>query len=132
MHIGKVVVTFPTSPDQLPASEVAQQVGFDPRSAYLLVGAVGGLGKSLAIWLVDRGARNLVFLSRRANDNDPEGLAVSRELKAMDCSVRMIAGSVNKVDDIKKAIRASPRPIKGVFHLAMAQRVRPPRISVSA
>jgi NAD(P)-dependent dehydrogenase (short-subunit alcohol dehydrogenase family) len=42
---------------------------FDPDSSYVIAGGLGGLGRSIARWLVDRGARNLILLSRSGNKN---------------------------------------------------------------
>lgn len=35
----------------------------------MIAGGLGGLGRSIARWLVDRGARNLILLSRSGEKN---------------------------------------------------------------
>ncbi|KAL5002552.1 hypothetical protein BDV10DRAFT_202156 [Aspergillus recurvatus] len=64
-HLGKLVLS--TEPDE--------EVKVLPRPAtpklradasYLLVGGVGGLGRSLANWMVEHGAKHLILLSRSA------------------------------------------------------------------
>lgn len=37
---------------------------FEARKTYLIGGGLGGLGRSIALWMVSRGARNLILLSR--------------------------------------------------------------------
>ncbi|KAH7110764.1 hypothetical protein EDB81DRAFT_831591 [Dactylonectria macrodidyma] len=123
-HIGKIIMNLPTDSFKLEASVEAQPLRFDPDAAYLLVGGIMGLGKSLATWLVERGARNLVFLSRTASDGTASN-SLTLELQAMGCSVTMVKGSVNRLEDVNGAIKASPMRIKGVFHLAMVQRDSP-------
>ncbi|KPM42830.1 Lovastatin diketide synthase LovF [Neonectria ditissima] len=123
-HIGKVILSLPADSSQLEASPSTQSIKFDADSAFLLVGGIGGLGRSLATWLVERGARNLVFLSRNASD-DPASNALSTELQSMGCSVTLVKGSVNRLEDVRGAIEASPARITGVFHLAMVQRDSP-------
>ncbi|KAF5689873.1 polyketide synthase [Fusarium denticulatum] len=122
-HTGKVVLGMPTDPSNLDSKVTNQSILFDPHASYFLVGGLGGLGKALAVWLVERGAKHLVFLSRSGM-----GMAESRfseELRAMGCSLVVIKGSVNSPEDLDDAISKAPCPIRGVFHLAMVQRDLP-------
>lgn len=45
-------------------SNPLQAVSLDPNATYILVGGLGGLGKAVANLMADRGAHNLLFLSR--------------------------------------------------------------------
>lgn len=72
--------------------------------------------------MVERGAKNLVFLSRNAGLSE-ESKSMSLELESMGSSITMISGSVDNIEDVKRAVAASSIPIKGVFQLAMVQRV---------
>lgn len=83
---------------------------------------MGSLGRSLATWKVERGARNLVFLERGAGLSE-ESKSMSDDLESMGSSITMISGSVNNIEDVKKAVAASSMPIKGAFQFAMVQRV---------
>jgi len=123
-HIGKIVINMPEDAETLGAVPTHQSISFRPDAAYLLVGGAGGLGRSLAIWLVERGAKNLVFLSRSAGTS-AQSSHLARELDSMGCAVTMISGSAINAEDVKKAIVASPAQIKGVFQLAMVQRDSP-------
>jgi hypothetical protein len=89
---------------------------------------LGGLGRSAATWLVERGAKQLVFLSRSAGVST-ESKAISGELESMGCMVTMVRGSVNNIGDVKAAIGASTGLLNGVFHLAMVQKVRDVQIT---
>jgi hypothetical protein len=121
-HIGKVILNLPVDPSTLEASLETQSLRFDPESAYVLVGGLGGLGRSAATWMAERGARRLVFLSRNAGVNTDSD-AISRELESIGCMTTMVRGSVNSITDVEETIRVSPAPIKGVLHFAMTQRV---------
>ncbi|KAM5372640.1 hypothetical protein ACJZ2D_007414 [Fusarium nematophilum] len=105
----------------LEARGTAQNMKFDPDAAYLLVGGSGGLGSALAIWMAEHGAKHLIILSR----SDTADNTVSAELESMGCTVTMVRGSVNKLEDVKEAIDKSPTQIKGVFHFAMVQKDSP-------
>ncbi|KAJ0418664.1 hypothetical protein BJY00DRAFT_324827 [Aspergillus carlsbadensis] len=68
-NIGKTVLTM-SSTDQVTAMvDTKPTCSFDNQSTYLIAGGLGGLGRSIAHWLVDRGARNLILLSRSGNQN---------------------------------------------------------------
>ncbi|KAI4170959.1 MAG: hypothetical protein LQ343_004617 [Gyalolechia ehrenbergii] len=63
-HIGKIVLTTHDD-DQVPViPRGLKPVKFDPNYTYVLSGGLGGLGRSISEWMVDHGARHLVFLSR--------------------------------------------------------------------
>ncbi|KAI7762587.1 hypothetical protein LZL87_008933 [Fusarium oxysporum] len=108
---------MPADPSYLDAKATTQSIRFDPLASYFLVGGFGGLVKALAVWLVERGAKHLVFRSR-------SGMAESKfsaELGAMGCSFIAVKGSVNNLEDVEDAIKKAPCPIRGVFHLSMVQ-----------
>lgn len=119
-HMGKVVLEMSTDLSE-PEVKVKTQIQFDPLASYLLVGGLGGLGRALAVWLVERGAKHFVFLSRSRGGMTGNKLSV--ELEAMGCSLIVVKGSVNNLQDVEEAISKAPYPFKGVFHLAMVQRV---------
>nr|ALQ32976.1 putative polyketide synthase [Fusarium sp. NRRL 25184] len=120
-HIGKVILKMPANSSQLEAKTVTQSIRFDPQASYFLVGGLGGLGRALAVWLVERGAKHLLFLAR----SDTTADRLSAEIEAMGCSVTVVKGSVNNLEDVEDAINKAPYSIKGVFHLAMVQRDSP-------
>lgn len=95
-----------------------RHISFKPDATYLLVGGVRGLGRSIATWLVTRGARSLIIFSRSAG-TDPESKAFTRQLESMGCSISVVAGNVSDMDDVQRAIQSAEKPIRGVFQLAM-------------
>ena len=122
-HIGKVVIKMHGYADLLQPVPTSKTVAFDPKGSYLLTGGFGGLGKSMATWLVEHGARSLTFLSRSAGTSE-DSLMFIKELEKMGCSVAVVAGGADSMDDVQRAVAASAAPIRGVFHLAMVLRVR--------
>lgn len=123
-RIGKVVVRLPEDTEQMPAEELTLDLSLKRNASYLLTGGMGGLGTAISTWLVERGAKSLVFLSRSAGQK-PEDQAFIRELKASGCSVVTVAGHAESAQDIQLAISLAPQPIKGVIHLAMVLRDSP-------
>lgn len=121
-HIGKAVLTFNSSPSRLDVSPHVKRIKFDPAASYILTGGVGGLGRSIATWMVEHGASHLIFLSRTSGISDTSK-SFFAELEEMGCSTAAVAGQVDRKEDVEAAISMSKRPIKGVIHLAMVLQV---------
>jgi NAD(P)-dependent dehydrogenase (short-subunit alcohol dehydrogenase family) len=121
-HIGKIVVTLPEVDKDLKVMSERKELSLRRDRAYLLVGGLGGLGRSVASWLVEKGARHIIFFSRSAGfvpKDDPYFL----ELEAQGCVVQALSGSVSKVADVRKAIKAAGKPIGGVLQASMVLNV---------
>ncbi|KAB8233986.1 uncharacterized protein BDW43DRAFT_310660 [Aspergillus alliaceus] len=118
-HMGKIVVKMPDSPSALPVARVHEMAAYFPADAsYLLVGGLGGLGRAVATWMVEKGARHLVFLSR-SGTNSSENLSFIKTLECQGCDIVAVAGNVADIDDVRRAVSAAKTPISGVIHLSM-------------
>ncbi len=73
-------------------------------ASYLLVGGVGGIGRSIAHWMVDHGARNLILLSRSAGNMEKTGPFIAW-LREAGCRVVAISCDVSSNDDLARALR---------------------------
>ena len=120
-------------------------------ATYLISGGLGGVGLQLAAWLVDRGARRLILLGRRALPNlsqqpsdlsqqpsapnlsqqpsDPtwEPREAIRRLTAAGARVDVVAADVADAQAIAAVLAAIPssHPLRGVFHAAGVSDPRP-------
>ncbi|QKX63237.1 uncharacterized protein TRUGW13939_10406 [Talaromyces rugulosus] len=117
-HIGKAVVTLPQDSSDLVSSPKRAEVSFDSSATYLLTGGLGGVGRAVAAWMAERGARNLIFLSRSAGRGGDD-LSFFAELEALGCTAIPVQGQVQLLEDVERAIAAAPSPIHGILHLAM-------------
>lgn len=124
-HIGKIVVELRDDTGKLHLGNVQASketgVKLDGSASYLLVGGLGGLGRSISIWMVQRGARKLIFLSRSAGMSQKHQDLV-RELESMNCAVQLITGSVTNAADVARAVDAALGPLKGIIQLSMVLR----------
>lgn len=119
-HIGKIVITLPQA-KQMPLLRVKterRELTFRQDRAYLIVGGLGGLGRSVASWMVERGAAHVIFFSRSAGAV-PKDDPYLRELEAQGCAVQTFSGSVAKAGDVARVIRAAGRPIAGVLQASL-------------
>lgn len=95
---------------------------FDPDASYILVGCLGGLGRSFSKWAVQRGARNLIYLSRTGAAN-AEAQQFLDALQFQGVDAKVVKGDVASLEDVKAAVAISDRPIKGVVQGALALHV---------
>ena len=121
-HIGKAVVQMPQDASQISSIPRGNAVEFDPEACYLLTGGLGGLGRSAASWMVEHGARQLIFISRSAGSSQKDQDFFA-ELESMGCSVCPITGDVQNEADLTQVVAKASRPIRGVLHFAMVLRV---------
>ncbi|OBR04132.1 Polyketide synthase [Colletotrichum higginsianum IMI 349063] len=119
VHIPRMYWFGFSDPDVSKALPAARETPmFRDDASYLLVGGFGGLGRSVATWLLEHGARNLVFLSRSAKNPDNESFV--RELESYPgCVVTSVSGDVGNADDVLEAINSAPKPVAGVLQLSL-------------
>jgi acyl transferase domain-containing protein len=100
-----------------------QRAQFAPDGAYLLVGCLGGLGRSLTTWMLERGCRNFIFLAR-SGATKPEAADVVSRLTASGASVQVFSVDASDEKAVSDVVQRVSRrlPIRGVVHAAMVLR----------
>ncbi|TGO73554.1 hypothetical protein BELL_0351g00040 [Botrytis elliptica] len=93
---------------------------FNSSASYILVGCLGGLGRSLTIWMMRRGARHFAFVSRSGLDK-LEAAQLVKSLRKEGASVNVYRADAANEKDLSSVIaqESSERPIRGVVHAAM-------------
>ncbi|KAI1761226.1 putative polyketide synthase [Hypoxylon sp. FL1150] len=100
---------------------------FDRDSTYVIAGGLGELGQSIARWMVDRGARHLLLLSRSGLSNPHAGPLLEElagrgaQISAPSCDIadlNQLQGALNR------ALKTMP-PIRGLIQSAMVLRDAP-------
>ncbi|KAF4334016.1 polyketide synthase [Fusarium beomiforme] len=112
-----LVVKFDHERSLIKIRPTTDDLQFRPDAAYLLVGGLGGLGRSLTRFMYDRGARDFVFLSRSGADKADAAV----HLLDAGAKVRVYRGDVCVKSDVEHLVAdvTSTRPICGVIHAAM-------------
>ena len=95
---------------------------FDPDASYLLVGCLSGVGKIIAEWMLYRGARHLLFLSRSGDDRE-ESRMLAAKLNAQGATVEIVKGHVENSKDVDRAVAHCHSPIRGVVQAALVLEV---------
>nr|QVV57686.1 hypothetical protein [Myxococcales bacterium] len=101
------------------AASPARALVFGPDASYLVTGGLGGLGLTIARWMVERGARRLALMSRRAPS--AAARAEIEAMEAMGAEVLVLAADVAVRADVEAALQAiSARlpPLRGIVHAA--------------
>ncbi|KAI0165413.1 polyketide synthase PksD [Hypoxylon sp. FL1284] len=94
---------------------------FDENAAYVIVGGLGGIGRSIVRWMVSKGAKHLIILSRSgctfqsAQDLVDEIAKDNVKVVTPKCDVSS-AKALSRV--LEQYDRTAP-PIRGCFHAAM-------------
>jgi len=100
----------------VPLSVPAGRFAVRPDAAYLVTGGFGGVGRAVAGWLVERGARELVLVGRTVRE-----LPEAAGWRASGVRVRTEAADVSDevaIAAILRALDADGVPLTGVFHCA--------------
>lgn len=117
---GKMVIS-PNEDDVVlaPARKLSQLL--NPDATYVLIGGTGGLGRGVAQWMVEQGARSIVLVSRSGTATGKVKELVDR---ASAAGASIVIRSCNVVDRasvdelVSKGVEGLP-PVRGVVHGSM-------------
>ena len=100
------------------------ELRFSADASYLLVGCLGGLGRSLTSWMMARGAKNFAFISRSGTDK-AEAAQLVESLKRSGASVKVFRADASNLTDVERVVSDlnAIGPIRGVVHAAMVLQV---------
>ena len=115
-NIGKVVLSFGGG-----EAKNRSDRSTAPRAdaTYLITGGHGALGLEVARWLVQKGARHIVLLSR--GGASPAGEKIAADLAAEGATVASFQADVSNENDVARVlseIRDTMPPLRGVIHAA--------------
>ena len=123
--MGKTVICYSNEDNVLATPQRASKRRFDTNATYLLVGGLGGLGRSIATWMVDHGARHLILLGRSGIKDESarqfvDSLSVRGvQVAAPACDITIESSLVQVLEDCS----SSMPPIKGCIQGSMVLNV---------
>lgn len=93
---------------------------FGDSGSYLITGGLGGLGLTFCEWLVERGARHLVLVGRRATNNlsMPPRLQALRDRGVAVVLAQADVGQAGEVDSLVERFGQEWPSLRGVIHAA--------------
>lgn len=122
-QIGKIVITYRNgiSGIHTPAAPHRAGLTLPADATYLVTGGLGGFGLRTAQWLADKGARNLVLISRSGPTTDAAQAAIAAfqaqgvRVHAAACDVTDRKALARLLDETATTLP----PLKGVVHAAV-------------
>jgi pimaricinolide synthase PimS1 len=90
-----------------------------PRGTVLITGGTGGLGATVARWLVERGAESLLLVSRRGPDA-PRAAELQADLERLGAKVTVVACDVSEREQLREMLARVPaeHPLDAIVHAA--------------
>ena len=86
-------------------------------ATYLVTGGLGMLGRSVAKWLISKGAKQLILTGRNAKPDAAKELFSAEEVDG--ASIEVVACDISRHDDVRRLMRTISKkfpPLKGVVH----------------
>ncbi len=120
-HTGKLVLDMQTLPAPTPRLDApGSESILDPSGTCLVTGGTSGFGLSTARWLVDRGARHVLLLSRGGVRSQTDTLHVEL-MRDQGADVRIVRADVADAPGLTRALDRALTdmpPLKIVVHAA--------------
>lgn len=121
-QIGKIVITYRNGISHVhtPPTHADSRVTLSPDASYLVTGGLNGFGLRTAEWLADRGARNLILISRSGKFSEEAKPILARLHRQ---GVRTVTKACDVTDkaalsDLMQETAVALPPLKGVIHAA--------------
>jgi NADPH:quinone reductase-like Zn-dependent oxidoreductase len=128
-HMGKLVAVSKPGDMVKVISQDRSKNMFRPDASYVLVGGLGGIGRATSQWMVQRGAKNIVFVNRSGLKSN-EAKETVQALEEAGCATTMFSCDISDASSVEaftsKAAQTLP-PIRGVIQGAMVLRVSRPQ-----
>ncbi|KAH7143722.1 hypothetical protein EDB81DRAFT_935118 [Dactylonectria macrodidyma] len=120
-HLGRLILV-PHLGDQVKVVTRPRAVNLgSSASTYLITGGLGGLGRAIALWMVQKGARNILLVSRNAQSH-PDAASLMEQAKNEGCNLQVrncdVSDEQSLLALLDECARAMP-PIRGVVAGAM-------------
>ncbi|EHA21280.1 hypothetical protein ASPNIDRAFT_118598 [Aspergillus niger ATCC 1015] len=121
---GKTVLEMRETDQVMTVLDTKPSYTFGPDATYVIAGGLGGLGRSIARWLVERGARNLILLSRSGPES-PHARSLVEELHERGARAITPACDITNRELLKTVLDVCSQlmpPIKGCVQASMVVR----------
>lgn len=131
-HTGKLIVEFHAD-DVVPVALRSEpKYELNQEATYLIAGGLGGIGRSIARWMVGKKAKNLILLGRSDSSKySEETTAFLKDLRARGVHVATPPCDVGDEGSLASVLRECSKtmpPIQGCFQASMVLEVLPPLV----
>ena len=115
-HIGKVMVSLGAASE----TDEPNTISIREDATYLITGGLGALGREVATWMAEQGARNLA-LTGRTGAFSPKAKQAVESLTQAGVNVLVTQTDVSEPDQVAAMmgqVRSTLPPLKGIIHAA--------------
>lgn len=121
--VGKVVLRLDESSQVMAVPYDHHPLAISADATYVIAGGLGGVGRALACYLADRGARNFALLSRSTEVAGKVAETISH-LENLNARVKVIGCDVSQRENVESALASisDMPPVRGVIQAAMVLR----------
>jgi len=93
-------------------------------ATFLVAGGLGGVGRQISAWLVERGAKHLILLSRSGLAGNERATTVVEELRSKGVDIRCPKCDISDESSLKAALEecSDMPPIRGCIQATMSIR----------
>ncbi|RYP59382.1 hypothetical protein DL769_008567 [Monosporascus sp. CRB-8-3] len=117
-RMGKIVLSLENMDTNIKIQPHRYTTHFSSEKSYIMVGCLGGLGRTLARWMLQRGARKFAFLGRSGLDK-PAARTLVQDLEAWGAKCAVVKGDVCNTEDVAAVITAAQGEIGGIVQATM-------------
>jgi NADPH:quinone reductase-like Zn-dependent oxidoreductase len=118
--MGKIVIV-PRPNDKVMAVPAKTKQLLGPDSTYIIIGGTGGLGRSMTRWMIEKGARHIVLVSRSGQATGKVAELIE-EANSAEAQIEVRPCDVSKKEQVEELVDtgiSGMPPIRGVIHAAM-------------
>ena len=101
-------------------SSAKERVSFDLMKSYIVIGGLGGIGLEICYWLVKKGVRHLIIISRTGIRTAYHKFCIERMKNEFNANVIVKTFDISNMNEAEKLISFTQAfgPVGGVFNLA--------------
>jgi NAD(P)-dependent dehydrogenase (short-subunit alcohol dehydrogenase family) len=119
-RIGKIAISLENANSKIRVQRQKYETSFHADKSYVMIGCLGGLGRTLARWMVSRGARKFAFLGR-SGIQKAAARNLIQDLDSLGVKSSVVTGDVCNAADVEAVVDAAAAMggIGGVVQAAM-------------
>ncbi|TAQ90890.1 hypothetical protein B7494_g783 [Chlorociboria aeruginascens] len=123
-NVGKMVIEMRAEDPVMTTIKTKPTCRFSEAATYLICGGLGGLGRSIARWMVSQGAKHLILISRSGPQSEA-AIKLLDELREKDVKVQAPACDVTNIEMLGSLLAKyalDMPPVRGCIQAAMVLR----------
>ncbi|KAI3325957.1 hypothetical protein HD806DRAFT_520675 [Xylariaceae sp. AK1471] len=117
-RIGRIAINLQKPDAELRVQRLRHETVFSGEKSYIMIGCLGGLGRTISRWMVQRGAKKFVFLGRSGTAK-PAAKALVDDLEASGAQCTVVKGDICNEQDVIATVAAAEGEIGGAIQAAM-------------